>query len=186
MFKSINILVGALLMAGCAESISTGGKSQFYEYDGGMINLTEVAQITTAATLTLSVLPRKDNGAYDTEARAIYEAHTQFCNESIPSREFRGNIDQAQAALNSMVITLDSRISSEILDTCAITITSSAVIKFDEFAVVLPSGSFTLPYAPKDVGSGLALQRYVSSSISSNVTQPAEWQREYDYIRTRT
>ena len=179
---NVFILIATTVLLGCSNPMGSSNKLHFYEYDNGMINLSNIVRISTFARITISVEPRAPKGEFGTERRALWEAHEAFCGFPLPGQYDEGIVGSADH-VKIIGGVLAEGMTSEILKTCAITINSSAVIVLDGFRIEQKGGSFTLP---ADVGSYTdekSIRNFISSSISSNVTQPAAWEREYEALR---
>lgn len=177
------ILIATTVLLGCSNPMGSSNKPHFYEYDGGMINLSTIVRIYTSAQITISVEPRAPKGEFGTERRALWEAHEVFCGTMPLPAQYNDGIVGSANFVKIIGEGLAEGMTSEILQTCAITIKSRAMIVLDNFRIEQEEGSFTLP---ADVGSYTdekSIRNFISSSISSNVTQPAAWEREYEALR---
>jgi hypothetical protein len=187
MTKKLTMLVCALCMAGCSDSIGIGAKPSFYEYDGGMINLNQVSVVATRATISVSAEPRGSAGEWGSEARALYEAHQQFCQQSLSNEwGYNGGIPGSATALAGITSKIAASISTDVLDTCKITVNTAAAIVLDNFTITQASGKYMLP-----VGASMRsekegeLSNAVSSLLETNVREPAAWEAEYRALKSR-
>ena len=182
MIKKLQILVCALLMAGC-----TRGKSQFYEFDGGMLNLDQVSVIKTAAVLTVSVAPRGEDGAWGSDARQLYQEHAKFCQQSISNEVgYNGVIPGSKTALAEFASKISANITTDVLDTCAITVKAVAEIVFDAFTITQEEGSYVLPVGSETgIDKEGELAKVLSKLIEENVSEPADWETTYSELQSK-
>jgi hypothetical protein len=192
MSKKSLVLVCSLVMAGCTESFGTGGlrlggKPQFYEYDGGMINLDQVSVVATRATISVSAEPRKPEGESGSEAQALYEAHQQFCRQSLSDEwVYNGGIEGSATALAGITSKIATNISTEVLDTCKIKVKTSAAIVLDNFTITQAEGEYLLPLASEvRMDKEGELAKAVSALLEDNVREPADWEAQYSELKSK-
>ena len=149
---------------------------QYYEYDGGMINLAQVTDISTQASIELSAVPYAPRGNDGSRQGAIWDAHQEFCRSWIPTSGYRGGIDGAARANEEIAFEISSAVTQEVLDTCKITVTSYAEISLDKITIIQERGAYTLT---KDMRSSRR------GAILENVTQPLLWENTYRSLRQR-
>ena len=187
-FKSVLVAsIFTFALAGCTDSIGMSAKPQFYEYDGGMINLNQVSVVATRATISVSAEPRTPAGEQYSEARAIYEAHQQFCQQSLSAEwAYNGGIPGSATALAGIVSNIAANISTDMLDTCKIKVQTQAAIVIDNFTITQAKGEYLLP-----VGAFLRtdkegeLEKKVSALLGDNVREPADWEAEYSGLKSK-
>ena len=182
MIKKLQILVCALLMAGCAR-----GKSQFYEFEGGMLNLDQVSVIKTRAVLVASVLPRGEEGEWGSDARRLYQEHAKFCKQSMSDEVgYDGVIPGSKTALTEFASKISTNITADVLDTCAITVKAVAEMVFDSFTITQEEGSYVLPVV-SETGTDKEgeLAKVLSKLIEENVPEPAAWETTYSELQSK-
>lgn len=173
---------------GTRVGMGTGFKPQFYEYDGGMINLNQVSVVATRATISVSINPRAPQGEWGTEAGARYEAHQQFCGQSLSAEEldYRGGIPGSAAALSAVASKIAAVASSDLLNTCAITLKTSAAIALDDFTITQASGVYVLPVAAEmDTAKEGELGKAVAALIEKTVAEPNDWETQYRVLKSK-
>ncbi len=179
-------LVIVLGFAGCSDGIGLSQKPQFYEYEGGLINLSQVSVVATQATISVSEAPRGPQGEYGTETRALYEAHLQFCRQSLSISDYIGGIPGSARALKKITSDISAQLSNDVIDTCAIEINVSAAIILDNFTITQASGKYTLPVASElNTEKTEELANAISTRIDQNVRQPSEWEAQYRALKSK-
>ena len=170
--------------AGCAPS--GNNKSQFYEYDGGMVNLSQVADISTQAMVTVNIKPRKARAAEGTYEQELYKAHVVFCDEWIPDAlSYTGGIPDSVENFKVITEKIANRVTYEVLETCEIEIVAEATIKLDRFLINQERGRYVLPPLEEAVASNNALPRIITNGIVSNISQPTTWVATYNELRQK-
>jgi len=171
--------VATSLISGCSQKID------FYEYEGGMINLSQVKVVATSASITVSVSPHRNPGEPDSYERAMYDAHQAFCNEWNPNVGYQGGITSSVPSFQAIKDKLANEVTYEVLDTCKITIGTSATINLDTFTINQESGAFELPKVEESEIAKDKLAAHINGLVSSNVSQPSVWLATYNSLRSR-
>lgn len=176
------LVVIAFSISGCSQ------KLDFYEYDGGMINLQHVRNVSTESVITLSAEPRRANGIEGSYDRAIFEAHDTFCTEwraGALDIGYTGSIIGAPDMLEAIVSHISRTSSYEVLATCKVTLTTRAFINLDNFSIRQESGTYSLPIIDANAVPLDKLPEHIKNLMSSNITQPNSWLKTYNQLRAR-
>ena len=132
--RTFILMTAVCCIAGC----SPGG--QWYDYGNGMINLNTVSIIKSEGSLSLTATPLSPVPTnWDSKAGAIYRAHERFCQDAVPNQSLYLQSFFEPTQNTEFMPKVRSAIEKEILETCKVTLTGQASIKFDDFTVVLES-----------------------------------------------
>lgn len=165
--------------------ISCSKKPDYYQYDGGMINLGQVRQIDTTANIALRVTPRIGPGEEDSYERAIYGAHLEFCNRWKPNATYTGAIPRATDGLLEIRNAVAVTVTHEVLRTCKVEVLADAIIQLDNTRISQESGVYELPVITEAEVSASRLGGYVSGLIASSVKEPLMWNATFRSLQSR-
>jgi hypothetical protein len=190
----VGTIISVIIIGGCARAPDIGGdradsnsapSMPFYEYEGGMINLRQVSQISTQASIRTSASPNISRGKPLSREEAIWTAHVRFCSDWIPTQDYAGGIEGSVRAIEEIGDAIAREITQEVLDTCKITIATHAEISLDAVSIVQEGGFFTLPQYLTTATDGSSLGNRVKQSIVVNVREPSMWDASYRSVIER-
>jgi hypothetical protein len=110
-----------------------------------MINLETVSFIKSEGSLSLSATPLSSAPKnWESKAGAIYRAHERFCQDTVPTQSVYGQTFVELSGNKEFMPKVRAAVEKEILETCKVTVTGQASIKFDDFTLVLETVNINL------------------------------------------
>lgn len=133
-----------LFTVSCAlAACSSGGK--WYDYGNGMINLEKVSFIKSEGSLSLTATPLSSAPEdWESKAGAIYRAHERFCQDAVPTQSLYEQSFSELTQNTDFMPKVRAAVEKEILETCKVTVTGRAAIKFDDFTLRMHSVEINL------------------------------------------